>query len=334
MQEPGYTLGKKALDQVAKTVREVSRRMMNQQPTRARWKGNRKAGTTTTPGSSTICPCGTTYARGSITDCSYGGEHANEYQFSVTFRAWGITTAFTIAHSSGCIWDGDAEEIFTCYGGSHDVIATLTVCEGTTICGVAVPQAKLNLATDTNTCDDAEDCDEDDDPCPTDDIDINLVCDHWNPLGTSAFRPVGQEAIALLGDCVVCVSPVMSPICNTTLSVDAMYYSGTPSGVHPCQAPATLTFYYEPANHLWRSETWACTGICDDDIQAIITCVDGGDGFDIQIGSCCPGDTEIDAVWSVINLIENGTTAATGERSFEAHSFLTEPYADPWELSW
>lgn len=35
--EDQYTLGKKATEQIAQTVREVSRRMMNETQTRARW---------------------------------------------------------------------------------------------------------------------------------------------------------------------------------------------------------------------------------------------------------------------------------------------------------
>lgn len=37
-EETGITLGQKAVEQIGKTVREVSRRMMNEQPHRARWQ--------------------------------------------------------------------------------------------------------------------------------------------------------------------------------------------------------------------------------------------------------------------------------------------------------
>jgi len=36
--EQGIVLGQKAIEQIAKTVREVSRRMMNEQPHRGRWQ--------------------------------------------------------------------------------------------------------------------------------------------------------------------------------------------------------------------------------------------------------------------------------------------------------
>ena len=46
MPEPQGTLfGQQAVDQIAKTVREVSRRMMNEQPHRGRWQQRQPAGT-------------------------------------------------------------------------------------------------------------------------------------------------------------------------------------------------------------------------------------------------------------------------------------------------
>ena len=43
-QEPGVVLSKKAAEQIAKTVREVTRRMMNEQPHRARWQHHKGGG--------------------------------------------------------------------------------------------------------------------------------------------------------------------------------------------------------------------------------------------------------------------------------------------------
>ena len=45
MAEPqGTVFGAKATEQIAKTVREVSRRMMNEQPHRGRWQNNKGSG--------------------------------------------------------------------------------------------------------------------------------------------------------------------------------------------------------------------------------------------------------------------------------------------------
>lgn len=196
------------------------------------------------PGTSTTCPCGTTYARGSVSvTLNEGGpnevvfEAAAEYTARVAIH--GVTLTFTLAHTSGAVWESDVEELVACYGGSHSVKATWEFTGTASVAGVNVIEGLLTVVTEgTNACNEIADCNEGDDPCPTEDVDLKWACRTAHPLGTSTCESVDpQDPTDAVNDCVVCVSPVGGVNCGgvvvpQTIVIELAPELACPGGVH------------------------------------------------------------------------------------------------------